>query len=190
MARASVRPSSWPVFCSPSLDEAHPNRAHPGQLVHGFEALIHWLRQQSRELLVVKNLQVTSCGKRTWQDVTQEQGTSWTRLRNPFPSEDGKKLGAAFPYPQVMGYYTPVVQTQRFRKKEWRLPHFDRSYAETEIKHVTGRRTANVGAHAAGCDLRDLVGASSGTFYLIWKLLLPPLLSCPSFCDLKDQLWP
>ena len=50
-----------PVFCSPTLDEAHPNRAHPGQLVHSFEALVYRLSQESCEFLVVKNLQVTSC---------------------------------------------------------------------------------------------------------------------------------
>lgn len=59
---------SRPVLGAPALDEAHADGAHAGQLVHGLEALVHRLRQQSSELLVVKNLQVTACGKEHGKD--------------------------------------------------------------------------------------------------------------------------
>lgn len=45
------------VFGAPALDEAHSYRAHLGQLVDRLEAMVHRLRQQLGEFLVVENLQ-------------------------------------------------------------------------------------------------------------------------------------
>lgn len=56
---------SSPVIGSPALDEAHADRAHPGELVHGLEALVDRLCQQSSKLLVVEDLQVTSWRQQT-----------------------------------------------------------------------------------------------------------------------------
>lgn len=49
-----------PVFSAPSFHERHSNRAHSRQLVNGFEALRHWLRQKRSKLLIVEYLQVTT----------------------------------------------------------------------------------------------------------------------------------
>lgn len=49
-----------PVLRPPALHEAHPDGAHPGELVHGLKPLIDRLSQQRCELLVVKNLQITA----------------------------------------------------------------------------------------------------------------------------------
>lgn len=67
------RRSCWvsPVLRPPALDEAHAYGAHPGELVHGFKALIDRLGEKSGELLVVEYLQVTS-----WR----ETGSHTTRL--------------------------------------------------------------------------------------------------------------
>jgi len=48
------------VLLSPSLDEAHSDSAHLGQLVDRLEASIDRLGQQSGELLVVEYLQVAT----------------------------------------------------------------------------------------------------------------------------------
>lgn len=45
------------VFGTPALHEAHADRAHFGQLVDGFEAMVHGLGQQLGKLLVVEDLQ-------------------------------------------------------------------------------------------------------------------------------------
>jgi CII-binding regulator of phage lambda lysogenization HflD len=55
----SLRQGS-PVLCSPAFDEAHAYGTHPGELVDGLEALVDRLGQQSRKLLVVKDLQVAA----------------------------------------------------------------------------------------------------------------------------------
>lgn len=49
-----------PVFGAPTLDEAHADGAHPGELVHSLKALVDRLGQQGSKLLVVEDLQVTS----------------------------------------------------------------------------------------------------------------------------------
>ena len=51
------------VLGSPALDEAHPDRAHPRELVDRFEALVHRLGQQRSELLVVEDFQVAAYSK-------------------------------------------------------------------------------------------------------------------------------
>lgn len=49
-----------PVLCPPALHEAHPDGAHPGELVNSLEALVDRLGQQRSKLLVVENLQITA----------------------------------------------------------------------------------------------------------------------------------
>ena len=48
------------VLRAPTLDETHPDGAHPRQLVHRLEALVHRLREELGELLVVEDLQVAT----------------------------------------------------------------------------------------------------------------------------------
>lgn len=48
------------VLRPPALDERHPNSAHLRQLVDRFEAVVHALREQLRELSVVKDFQRAS----------------------------------------------------------------------------------------------------------------------------------
>ena len=72
-----VQPLEWPVevdldpagrrrdglpavLRAPTLDETHPDGAHPRQLVHRLEALVHRLREELGELLVVEDLQVAT----------------------------------------------------------------------------------------------------------------------------------
>ena len=49
-----------PVLLAPALHEGHPDGAHPGQGVHGLEALVDGLGQQGGELLVVEDLEVAA----------------------------------------------------------------------------------------------------------------------------------
>lgn len=51
---------SIPVLGSPAFDKTHANGAHPGQLIYSLKALVHWLSQQCRKLLVIEDLQVTA----------------------------------------------------------------------------------------------------------------------------------
>ena len=48
------------VFGAPAFDKAKPNGAHLGQLVGGFKATTHRLRQELVELLVVKYLEAAT----------------------------------------------------------------------------------------------------------------------------------
>lgn len=50
------------ILRPPTLDEAHPNRAHFSEFIHGLEAVINALRQQLGELGVVEYPQRTACG--------------------------------------------------------------------------------------------------------------------------------
>lgn len=45
------------ILSAPALHEAHPNRAHLRELIHSFEAMVHRLRQQLSEFLIVEDLQ-------------------------------------------------------------------------------------------------------------------------------------
>ena len=51
-----------PVLRPPTLDEAHPDSTHAGQLVHRLEPLVHRLRQEVRKLLVVEDLEMAPRG--------------------------------------------------------------------------------------------------------------------------------
>jgi len=46
----------------PYLDEAHPDGAHLGELVHGLKAVVDRLGQKLSELLVVENLEAAPAG--------------------------------------------------------------------------------------------------------------------------------
>ena len=48
------------VLGAPALDEAHPDRAHLGELVDGLEAVVHRLAEQLRKLLVVEDLEAAA----------------------------------------------------------------------------------------------------------------------------------
>jgi len=50
------------ILCAPAFDERHPDRAHLGQLVHSLESVIHALRQQCGELLIIENFETASWG--------------------------------------------------------------------------------------------------------------------------------
>lgn len=55
--------NNTPVFCSPSFDKAHPDGAHPCQLINRLKTLVDRLGQQGCKLLIVEYLQITSCDK-------------------------------------------------------------------------------------------------------------------------------
>lgn len=57
----ATTPTYIPVFGAPTLDEAHAYCAHARQLIDRLEALVDRLSQQRRKLLVVEDLQVTTC---------------------------------------------------------------------------------------------------------------------------------
>jgi len=48
------------VFRPPAFNKAHPDRTHSCQLVHRFESLTDALRQQRREFLIIKDLEITA----------------------------------------------------------------------------------------------------------------------------------
>ena len=48
------------ILGAPTLHEAHADRAHLGELVHGLEALVHRMRQQLSKLLVVEDLEAAT----------------------------------------------------------------------------------------------------------------------------------
>ena len=48
------------VLGAPALDEAHPDRAHLCELVHGLEAVVDGLAEQLRKLLVVEDLEAAA----------------------------------------------------------------------------------------------------------------------------------
>lgn len=50
------------ILGSPALHKAHPNRAHLGQLVHNLKAVVHGLREQLGEELVVEDLEAAAAG--------------------------------------------------------------------------------------------------------------------------------
>lgn len=50
------------ILSSPTLHEAHPNRAHLSQLVHDFKAVVHGLGEQLGEELVVEDLETAAAG--------------------------------------------------------------------------------------------------------------------------------
>ena len=94
----------WPVLGAPTLDEAHPYRAHARQLVDRLEALVDALRQERRELLVVEDLQVTACGERTInQRECNTDYTLWTETEKPIrecftPCRENNQSGSMYKY--------------------------------------------------------------------------------------------
>lgn len=90
--RGKQKPS--PVFSSPSLDKAHSDSAHSGQLIHSLKTLIHRLRQEGCKFLVVKNLQVASCEDKNM--ATRHQFTSMKKF-HLFPHMERNSSTLPFP---------------------------------------------------------------------------------------------